>query len=219
MAKTTAPLLSMGASGQIGKTQVMSTWRGVKYARRYVTPANPKSAEQTKTRGVFAWLAAVWKLLDANAQAPWTDYAKGKPLTNRNAFSKFNLAGLRGTTEAPVTTLANMMASPGSNGGLPVDAFATADATGHHLTGTITVPDLPTGWTAVKSHILVLKQQDAKTDQYYTSFYADHAADGSAIDINVAAAGTYAVFGWIDYTKPDGTKAYGPSSYKQQVIA
>src|SRR6185295_19057169 len=61
MAKLTAPLLSFEGSGQIARTQVYSTWKGIPYARRYTIPANPRSTSQVQTRSVFSWLNFIWR--------------------------------------------------------------------------------------------------------------------------------------------------------------
>ena len=60
MAKVTAPLLSLSASGAFAKTLVSSTWKGIKYMRSYVVPANPKTAAQTVQRNFFTALVAEW---------------------------------------------------------------------------------------------------------------------------------------------------------------
>ena len=49
MAKVTAPLLSFGGLGTIGKVAVYSKWKGRPYVRQYVIPGNPKTAGQTLT--------------------------------------------------------------------------------------------------------------------------------------------------------------------------
>lgn len=46
MAKLKAPLLSLGASGAIGKTLVFFPWKGLDVVREYVIPANPDTALQ-----------------------------------------------------------------------------------------------------------------------------------------------------------------------------
>ncbi len=51
MAKLKAPLLSLGASGAIGKTIVYFGWKGLDVAREYVVPTNPKSTAQNTQRG------------------------------------------------------------------------------------------------------------------------------------------------------------------------
>ncbi len=60
MAKLKAPLLSLGASGAIGKTLVFFPWKGIDCVREYVVPANPKSTAQNTQRGyVIAAVAAI----------------------------------------------------------------------------------------------------------------------------------------------------------------
>lgn len=51
MAKLKAPLLSLGASGAIGKSIVFFNWKGLDVAREYVVPSNPKSTAQMTQRG------------------------------------------------------------------------------------------------------------------------------------------------------------------------
>lgn len=51
MAKLKAPLLSLGASGSIGKAIVYFTWKGLNVARQHVVPSNPKTSGQTTQRG------------------------------------------------------------------------------------------------------------------------------------------------------------------------
>lgn len=50
MAKLKAPLLSLGASGAIGKSLVYFPWKGIDAVREYVIPSNPKSDDQITQR-------------------------------------------------------------------------------------------------------------------------------------------------------------------------
>ncbi|MBA7570861.1 hypothetical protein ES708_12617 [subsurface metagenome] len=60
MAKLKAPLLSLGASGAIGKTIVYFGWKGLDCAREYVVPSNPKTEPQNTQRGyVIAAVEAI----------------------------------------------------------------------------------------------------------------------------------------------------------------
>lgn len=60
MAKLKAPLLSLGASGQLGKALVYFGWKGLDVVREYVVPSNPQTALQQTQRGyVTAAVAAV----------------------------------------------------------------------------------------------------------------------------------------------------------------
>jgi len=219
MSKTTAPLLSFGASGAIAKTQVYASWRGIPYARRYVVPGNPNTDAQKQTRNTFGWLNQVWKLFDPSVQAPWTLFSKGRPFFNRNAFISSNLSALRGTTDDPAMDLSGMVVSPGANGGLAAANITTADDAAHGLTITLTAPALPAGWSITKAHFVALKQQAAETDKFYTSHYAFDAADPYTTTFAAIGAGTYAAFGYFEYMKPDGSTAFSPSLYHAQIVA
>lgn len=60
MGKVKAPLLSLGASGQIGKTLVYFNWKGINVVREYVVPSNPKTtAQETQRAYITAAVAAI----------------------------------------------------------------------------------------------------------------------------------------------------------------
>jgi hypothetical protein len=220
MAKTTAPLLAFGARGQIGKTQVYASWRGVSYARRHVVPANPNSTSQQRTRGVFSWLNATWKLMDPAVQTAWFDFSKGKPVTDRNSWIKSNLFDLRGTDGAPVSVITSIKASPGVNGGLAMASVVWSDGGTHHLSAVVTAPTLPTGWTYIATHVIAWEQQDAHSAQLYTSYY-NTGSSGSPETVLVALGAAMTAVGsaFIEYTKPDGSTAFSPSSSAATVVA
>lgn len=72
MAKLKAPLLSLGASGAIGKSLVFFPWKGIDAVREYVVPANPKTADQIAQRGhledaVDEWHASAYTADDVTA--------------------------------------------------------------------------------------------------------------------------------------------------------
>lgn len=212
MAKTTAPLLSFDARGQIGKSQVYSNWRGIPTVRRHTVPANPRTAGQTQTRTAFSWVNAVYKLLDPSVQAVWDAFAKGKPLFGRNAFQKFNLPAVRGMTGSPPGDISDFVGSPGNGGGAAPADVVLSDGGTHHITVTMTAPAIPGDWAIVEGRAVALKQQDAESDVEYTSYVAFDASAPYAPSIATPAAGTYVVAAWFKYTKPDGSTAYGPST-------
>ena len=89
MAKVKGPLFSLGASGQIAKTLVYMTWKGIDDVREYVIPANPNTAGQQTQRGYFsaaveAWHTDGYTALDV---AAWNLYA----LAQKVAASGFNM--------------------------------------------------------------------------------------------------------------------------------
>jgi len=205
MAKTTAPLLSFGASGQIAQTMVYSRWKGRAYSRRYTVPSNPQTAEQSLTRNAFSWLQAVYKFATPDFTAPWEEYAKGLVMTGRNAFTKLNLANLRGETD-----LALMLQSPGALGGLP-PATLTVTGTGAGITVACTAPaSVPTGWTLDSAILGVQPDQDPQSGAQYAVETFEDAAAPYTHDF-VEDAGDYVGFAWLKWTRPDGRTAYSVS--------
>lgn len=205
MAKTVAPLLSFAGSGQVAKTQVYATWRGVPYVRRYVVPGNPNTTGQQSTRGTFAFFSNVWKNAPALLQDPWTLFATGQPFYNRNAFIGQNTKAVRGETD-----LTAMIGSPGAKGGLAPLSIAATAASGE-LTIEFTNPTPPTGWTITAAVAAVILNEDPLTP---TSFLSKAGSDSETFD-SVAITGLstaeYQVMGWLKWMKPDGSTAYGPS--------
>lgn len=175
----------MSASGAIAKTQVYGSWRGIQYARRYVTPANPQSTEQMLTRDTFSFLNNVWKLSPAGFTAPWTAAAQGRPYTNRNLFLSKNNGFLR-----TLAVLTGMTISPGAKGGISSPITITPGA------GTLTAagsdPDpLPSGWSVVGLGIAAILQQDPQTGTDYVIEYAEDAATPFSAQLAGLAAGTW----------------------------
>lgn len=54
MARVTGPLMSMEASGTIGKTLTFANWVGRQYVRRWTRPLNPQTADQMDQRNAFS---------------------------------------------------------------------------------------------------------------------------------------------------------------------
>lgn len=54
MARVTGPLMSMEASGTIGKTLTFANWVGRQYVRRWTRPANPQTLDQMAQRNAFS---------------------------------------------------------------------------------------------------------------------------------------------------------------------
>jgi len=205
MAKTTAPLLSFGASGQIAQTQVYSRWKGRAYARRYTIPSNPQTAAQTLTRSAFSWLQAVFKFASPDLIAPWEEYAKGLVMTSRNAFTKLNLGQLRTATD-----LALMLFSPGALGGLP-PATLTVTGTAPGVTVACTAPaSVPTGWTLTSAILGLIPDQNPQSGaSYAVETYEDVAAPYTHDFVEVA--GDYVGFAFLKWLRPDGRTAYSVS--------
>jgi len=71
MAKLKAPLLSLGASGAIGKSLVFFNWKGIDAVREYVVPSNPKSTSQVTQRAYVTAAVALIHYLQALAVSPF----------------------------------------------------------------------------------------------------------------------------------------------------
>jgi len=141
MARLTAPLFSLDASGSLAGAITFSRWKGINYARTRVIPANPNSVAQQEVRGVFSTLSEMWKRMPLLARAPWTAAVEGLPLTDRNLHVKANAAGLKDETD--LTNL--VMSWSGGNAVPPITVEATPGVL--LITVTAVTPTLPPGYT------------------------------------------------------------------------
>ena len=206
MAKTTAPLLSFGASGAIADTMVYSSWRGIQYVRRFVVPQNPRTVAQTLTRDIFQTLSDMWKLSGSLAIAPWTTFAISKPLTNRNAFMGKNIASLRGDAN-----MDNFIGSPAARGGLPPVSIVTAADVGG-ITVTVVVPAAPTDWTLESAVGVAFPDQAPEATFIGPVAEAEDAVTPfDTIVFTSLDTVLHQVSVWLRWTKPDGLAAYGAS--------
>lgn len=77
MARVTGPLMSMEASGTIGKTLTFANWVGRQYVRRWTRPANPQTANQMDQRNAFSIIGVgvsqANKCLQVNSSTTKTD--------------------------------------------------------------------------------------------------------------------------------------------------
>jgi len=212
MAKVTAPILSMQARGQIGKSQVYASWRGVPYARQLVVPTNPNSAEQQLTRGVFSSMQDLWKRMGSISQAPWVTYATGKAFTDRNALTSKNVKSMRGEADRQA-----FVASPGARGGVAATTIAAVGgASSGEIEVTITSPPTPTGWVLAAAQAFAIEDGDPTTIVPSPIAAAENTTPTEDGDTTVTVTGltggvSYVVSGWLKWTKPDGKTAYGTS--------
>lgn len=96
MAKTTGPLLSLGASGSVGGALTFSTWKGVSYVRQLVKPTYRNSDEQKAVRDIVHDASIAWKTLDtvgateidAAYKLAYDVAAQGQALSGFNLFMR-----------------------------------------------------------------------------------------------------------------------------------
>ena len=77
MARVTGPLMSMEASGTIGRTLTFANWVGRQYVRRWTRPSNPQTADQMDQRNAFSIIGVgvsqANKCLQVNSSTTKTD--------------------------------------------------------------------------------------------------------------------------------------------------
>lgn len=209
MPKLTAPLLSMGAKGQIGKTMVMSTWKGVPYARQYVTPANPRTTKQTANRGIWAFLNAAYLYAPTQVKAAFDAFSVGKPLTGRNKFFQDNQKLL--AVQPTPTEITNFIFSPGNGGGLPPVGLVITPGNSQ-LVLTTTIPIIPDGWTLNAVIGVAIEQTDPSSAFDGRWYVAEDAVAPYEVTLTGLANGQEYVVGlFLKWTKPDGKEAYSVS--------
>lgn len=217
MAKLTGPLLSFGAKGQIGKSMVTAKWRGIAYARQYVTPANPRTTAQQANRTRFALLREMHKLAPAIVRAPWEAFAQGRPFLPVNKFVGENNRLLNGKTD-----FATAIMSPGAKGGLPPQAVVVANgAIDGDVDVTVTVPQvLPDGWSIKRVCAAAHLEQDP-TGIFGGPFVAgEDLAAPYVISLSGFDVGDEVrAYGWVEYEKADGSAAFSVSLNGSIVVA
>lgn len=203
MAKVTAPLLSFGARGQIGKAIVFAKWRGVDYARQRVIPANPKTLAQQETRGVFRVMSQLWTLAPQGWKEVWNTFAAGRPFTGRNALMGQNIAALDGETD-----MSKFVFSPGARGGMPPEAVAATAGAGE-IDVIVTTPEAPPGWSLEAAIGIAVVDQNPAMAYSGPVGYTRETADPTSLTITgLDAPGDYVVGVLLEWTKANGDLAY-----------
>lgn len=114
MAKLSGPLFSMAASGKIAGTLVYSIWKGIKYARQLIIPANPKTAAQQTQRGFLTSALAQWHDVDF-------------PLGAIDKSNLNRLAGIQGTAMSGFNIYVKEYIQTRVLGGTPVKLHDTTE--------------------------------------------------------------------------------------------
>lgn len=207
MAGLTGPLFSLDASGTIAKTLTYAKWRGIRYVRQRVIPANPNSTLQQNIRGVFRSLNAIWLYIPGGAGDSYLTASAGRPLTNRNLFIQRNAKDMYDAGD--YSTFQPYAPSKGGPGGIvnaPVDGSGT-------VTVTVTPPTTPTGWTLDFVWGTIIRDSNPYTDPPYAT--QEH-FDGSSAYVltftGLTNGATYYGQTAVGWTKPDGTEAYSVSA-------
>lgn len=189
MARLTAPLLSLGASGTIAKSLVYATWKGIPYARVHVIPANPRSNAQKEVRGVFSTLNEMWKRMPQNARGPFIHAVKGLPLTARNKHIQENVKAL--IDQEDLNEL--VMSVAGGSAVIPANVQFNVE-TALHIITTCDAPTDPVGYTFTwLLAVAVLDGVPAPDTLVRTTYALTDGVTPYSVDITVPAAGEYQV--------------------------
>lgn len=92
MAKVTAPLHSVTASGSIGGTLTMLRAMSRNIAKKKSKPGGAPSAAQLARRAYYRQAAANWSALSAPEKAAWKPAADAAQITPYNAYISSALA-------------------------------------------------------------------------------------------------------------------------------
>ena len=121
MVKVYGPMMSLDASGTLGKAVTFSKWKGRNYVRERVIPSNPKSGGQTGRRAMFKFLTQLWASVSDADQATWQDLADQLVALKFNAYVSANMAAWH-------NFLTPSEATPPTRAGTPSDNALTAAA-------------------------------------------------------------------------------------------
>ena len=202
MAKLTAPLFSLKASGTIGEALTYASWRGIEYVRTRVIPQNPQSAAQTAVREVFKTLNNLWNRAPTYMRAPWAANAAGKAYTDRNKFVSRNVPLLQGDANC-----ADFEFSQQSNGALAPLTVAASNGVGNSVV-TITAPTPPVGWTLVAAVAAAFPDGDPNPAIAPTPIAGRDTSDPYAITLTPLTTVLHRVGGWLEWLDPDGVTRY-----------
>ena len=96
MVKLTAPMMSLAASGTLGKAVVFSTWKGTPYARVRVIPSNPRSGLQVGMRAGIVAAPDIWNNhLSAAMRDAWNAGVGTEAISGFNLFTRQAQKNLR----------------------------------------------------------------------------------------------------------------------------
>lgn len=118
MAVVKGPLMSIDATGPVGKTIVMSHWKGRNVVRKLVKPKNPRSGLQKGMRAMFQFTSQNFKNLTALQVSNWAAKAKPFHITPLNQQQRVNQKNARinlGYVSDPTNVSAGIEAAPTTN--------------------------------------------------------------------------------------------------------
>ena len=96
MARVSAPLLSLDASGTLAKAITFSKWKGRNYVRTRVVPSNPRSGLQVGMRAGIAGAPDLWNnYLSPAHRAAWATGVGAEAISGYNLYCRQGQINLR----------------------------------------------------------------------------------------------------------------------------
>lgn len=86
MAKVNGPLMSLSASGTVGKAFTFGIWKGIAYVRKWFKPENPQTAEQVNLQTALTLMVELWQTKSEEAKQAWEDALSGQQYSGYNLF-------------------------------------------------------------------------------------------------------------------------------------
>jgi len=93
MAKVTAPLFSLNATGKMG-TLVYEKNGNINYVKSNIVSKKPPSISQLARRAKYGEGIEAWRGMSTEDKEIWNTYAKGKEASGFNYFMQFILTSL-----------------------------------------------------------------------------------------------------------------------------
>ena len=137
MARVQAPLLSLSASGTIGKAITYSTWKGRPYVRSRVIPANPRSGLQVGMRAGIQAYPYIWNTYFTQCNRTlWNEAVGSEAISGYNLHTRLSQRSLR-NNYGPFTVFADQ--SQAGTPAAPGDAAATQNGTDVDVTWSLVI--------------------------------------------------------------------------------
>lgn len=166
MARVNAPLMSLDASGTIGKALVYSKWKGRHYVRTWVIPSNPRTGLQVGMRSGIAIAPTLWNLaLSASDRAAWGAAVGAEAISGFNLFCRAGQKSIRNNygyfiqeSDQSQTTTPPAPAGPSADqDGTDVDITWTQSAGAHTV---MIFHGIETGFTASIASLIAIAQDN-----------------------------------------------------------
>ncbi len=205
MVKLRGPMMSLAASGSLGKKLTFGKALGRPYARRLVIPGNPKTGGQISIRQMIKFLSQQWAGQSSVAQQSWQALADSNKIAPYHAYCKINAARWRSflspsiiSTILPWTPSSNVATWTAVAGVREITLTMSTDGSASTDWGFMLFASTSTGFTPAYSNLITLVQSNATTDvtfvhgplpagtyYYRTKIFNTFAASGTlAAEIN-----------------------------------